>query len=282
MYTRAGIPAARIAHAVVRLNGVDHGIYVVAEAIDKDFLKRHFGKDDDEGNLYEGPCCGDFVDAIAHMELQDEQKDGRSRDDLVALAGVIKDAPDADLAAKVAERLDFGRFLTSYALEALLDHWDGYAYRGNNFYLYDNPADKRFVFIPHGMDRILEDTSFDTETTPVAMLPLRIRAIPALDGQLHAELARVVSAVWDESAVLAAIDQAEKVIHMAGSGDQTSKDVAKFDEKVGKFRDDVKLRRALVDPAIHCGDGVVQGLEACDDGNTAGGDGCSAHCRTEP
>jgi cysteine-rich repeat protein len=33
---------------------------------------------------------------------------------------------------------------------------------------------------------------------------------------------------------------------------------------------------------LSCGDGVVSGLEACDDGNTASGDGCSSTCRVEP
>lgn len=36
-----------------------------------------------------------------------------------------------------------------------------------------------------------------------------------------------------------------------------------------------------IPPAV-CGNGAVQGLEQCDDGNTAGGDGCSATCRREP
>jgi len=31
----------------------------------------------------------------------------------------------------------------------------------------------------------------------------------------------------------------------------------------------------------HCGDGVIQGSEACDDGNTASGDGCSQSCQLE-
>ncbi|APR88461.1 Multiple EGF-like-domain protein 3 precursor [Minicystis rosea] len=31
-----------------------------------------------------------------------------------------------------------------------------------------------------------------------------------------------------------------------------------------------------------CGDGVVQGTEACDDGNVTGGDGCTATCFVEP
>jgi cysteine-rich repeat protein len=35
-------------------------------------------------------------------------------------------------------------------------------------------------------------------------------------------------------------------------------------------------------PTSTCGNGIVEGLEACDDGNTTGGDGCSAVCRFEP
>jgi cysteine-rich repeat protein len=31
-----------------------------------------------------------------------------------------------------------------------------------------------------------------------------------------------------------------------------------------------------------CGDGVLEGLEECDDGNTLGGDCCSATCELEP
>jgi len=35
-------------------------------------------------------------------------------------------------------------------------------------------------------------------------------------------------------------------------------------------------------PASTCGNHIVEGLESCDDGNTADGDGCSAICRWEP
>ena len=282
MHARAGLPAARIAHALVRLNGVDEGIYVVVEAIDKEFLQRHFGKYNDEGNLYEGPCCGDFVDDVDHLELKDRVKDGRTTEDLRALADVVLSAPDAELAAKLGERLDLEGFIKGYALEALLDHWDGYSYKGNNYYMYDNPDDDRFVFMPHGMDRILKETSFDVETAPMARLPLRIRAIPALDDQFHAELAAVVSSAWDEAALLAAVDQATLLIRGASAGEQTSKDVARFNKKVDELRAAVTQRRTLVDPAIRCGDSKLEGLETCDDGNVVSGDGCSARCRVEP
>jgi cysteine-rich repeat protein len=35
-------------------------------------------------------------------------------------------------------------------------------------------------------------------------------------------------------------------------------------------------------PPSACGNSTVEGLETCDDGNSAGGDGCSAACRWEP
>ncbi|KYF61834.1 spore coat protein H [Sorangium cellulosum] len=280
LHARAGLPAARSAHAVVTLNGVDKGIYVVTEAIDKRFLRRHFGEVNDEGALYEGPCCGDFVEDIDAVELDGGDDDGAA--ELRALADVIRDAPDEQLAAQVSQHLDLDRYLTTYALEALMGHWDGYAYRANNYYLYENPVDGRFVFMPHGMDRILEDPWFDTETAPVAVLPGRIREIPALDERFRAELALLASAAWDEGALLAVVDLAAKVIGNASAGEATRADLREFTANVNALRDDLKLRRDLIDPAIACGDGDVAGLETCDDGNTTGGDGCSARCRIEP
>jgi cysteine-rich repeat protein len=35
-------------------------------------------------------------------------------------------------------------------------------------------------------------------------------------------------------------------------------------------------------PSIVCGDGELEGMESCDDGNTAGGDGCEADCTPTP
>ena len=112
--------------------------------------------------------------------------------------------------------------------------------------MYNNPADGRFVFIPHGMDRILEDPSFDPEGAPLARLPLRIREIPELDGQFHDALARVAGVVWDEGAVLAAMDQAAQVIRSASGGERTSQDRADFEASVGSFRDAVALRRSFL------------------------------------
>jgi fibro-slime domain-containing protein len=38
---------------------------------------------------------------------------------------------------------------------------------------------------------------------------------------------------------------------------------------------------ASIDGGVRCGDGKVEGIESCDDGNTFDGDGCSRECRLE-
>jgi cysteine-rich repeat protein len=46
--------------------------------------------------------------------------------------------------------------------------------------------------------------------------------------------------------------------------------------------DNFKVRESEPEPEPCCGDGVKEGDEECDDGNTADGDGCSAECTIEP
>src|SRR5687767_629074 len=53
VYRRAGIAAPMTAHAHVTINGIDSGIYVMREPINKDFLTRNFGKEFNDGNIYE-------------------------------------------------------------------------------------------------------------------------------------------------------------------------------------------------------------------------------------
>lgn len=252
MHARAGLPAARVAHASLRFNGSDLGIYVVVEAITKDFLADRFG-DDGDGNLYEAPCCVDFVDDPSLMVLDDEADDGRSRDDIEALAQVIKSTPDEALAEELDELLDFKAFITGYALDAALGHWEGYSFGLNNYSMYNNPDDGRFVFLAQGMDRVLTDpesedgwAKFDPETAPTARLSRRIREVPALSALFHGELSRVVTDVWDEGAALAAIDQAAQVIRSASAGERTRADVLMFDERLEEARSLVKERRAFL------------------------------------
>ena len=48
---------------------------------------------------------------------------------------------------------------------------------------------------------------------------------------------------------------------------------------LGAFSSDHRLGLPTI---VECGNGLMQGAEACDDGNLVGGDGCSAQCEIEP
>jgi hypothetical protein len=220
LYRRAGLSAPRTAHAVVMLNGKLYGFYVVREAYDKRALRGMFG--DGGGNLYEGPCCVDFAAPLgspAELDLKDEQEEGRSREDLRALAAIVETAPDDTLEQQLEAVLDVDAFLTGYALEVALAHWDGYVLNLNNYYVYHRPRDGRFVFLPHGMDQLMDRPDLDPLQEPRSRLAQRVREHPALNARFLARLNTVVREVWNDAAMQARAEAVRGVIESAPRGD---------------------------------------------------------------
>ncbi len=241
-----GVPAQRTAHALVRLNGHAYGIFVVVESVDGDFLRRWFGEDQDGGNLYEGPCCADFVYDIPHMELKDED-DGRVRDDLEALAAAVRDTSDADFPEAVEARLDVRNFILGYALDAALRHWDGYAYNVNNHYIYHRPSDDRFVFMPHGMDQVLQDVGFNPFDGPNGRLAQRIRENPRYDALFAAAIRHIATDVWDVDFVRDRAEAVRRVLSQAPRGEpNVERDLAWFEESLPFVINDFAARKAVL------------------------------------
>ena len=147
IFLRAGIPAARVTWATVRLNGRDLGLYTLSEAMNKQFLRRHFTSA--EGKLYEG---SDF-DITENLE-QDSGPPGRA--EVQALIAACEEADPTRRWRLLNARLDVDRFITYAALEVLVCHHDGYSLDLNNYRLYCDPTTQRFVFIPHGMDLVFD------------------------------------------------------------------------------------------------------------------------------
>jgi spore coat protein H len=211
IFRRAGLPAPLTAHAHVTLNGIPFGLYVVKESIDGQFLDRNFGVENDHGNLYEGPCCRDFVAYPEHIELKDEAREMRSRDDVVELTQLIRDTPDPEWEAVVGARLDLDNVIATYALEAVTDHFDDYFYNGNNYYLYHHPGTGKFVMLPHGMDQALWWLG-DPWRRPQGLLGIRIRSLPALDARFRHAVKRVMTQAYDLPALATRLDRAATVL----------------------------------------------------------------------
>ena len=150
----AKVPATRVTHARVWLNGRDLGLFVVKEGFDKQFLRRHFG--DPMGNLYDG---GFLQDVDADLE-KDSGKGPDDHSDLHALKAAC-DEPDAAFRWPAIEKqLDVDAFLTFMAFERMTCHWDGYTPNKNNYRIYFDPKDGRARFLPHGMDQMFGDLGF--------------------------------------------------------------------------------------------------------------------------
>ena len=144
MFRDAGLPAARVTHAFVEVNGRALGLYVLIEAMNKDVLKHHFRNA--TGNLYEA-----YLQDINQKLDQDGGTDTSQSDltNLLAVALIQKPIERWDALQKV---LNVDGYLSHLALEMFTSHTDGYAMNRNNYRLYHDPATGRFHFLAHGLD----------------------------------------------------------------------------------------------------------------------------------
>ncbi len=147
IYTAAGIPVPRVAHATVELNGRDLGVFVLAEGWNKQFLKRHFR--DPDGNFYERKG----IDVTTPLELKsgDHPEEHRA---LKALADAVQETDPQERWRKLGKTLDVDQFITGMAVEIMIGHWDGYCRNRNNFRVFHDRTQDRIVFLPHGMDQL--------------------------------------------------------------------------------------------------------------------------------
>ena len=91
----------------------------------------------------------------------------------------LQDPSDAGLEA-LGKAVDLDRFLSFWAAEVLVGHWDGYTGDRNNYHFYREPGGP-FVFIPWGVDdtfHLKDDPNpFDDISNPPPSV-LALTAIP--------------------------------------------------------------------------------------------------------
>ena len=149
LFRDAGIPAPRVTHATVELNGRSLGLYVLKEGFTEEFLGRFFRHP--VGNFYDITREGHDVNEA--ME-KDFGKGPPDRIDLEALAAAALEPDLQRRQERFRLTLDVERFLSFMAMEILLGHRDGYCLARNNFRVYQDVDSGRMVFIPHGMDQL--------------------------------------------------------------------------------------------------------------------------------
>src|SRR5439155_8846728 len=149
LFRAAEVPAPRVTHALVELNGRKLGLYVLKEGFTEDFLGIYFKRVD--GNLYDTDL-GDAVDQRRTRQSGRDPGDEHAGLELLAEAAL---EPELNRRwQRLNAALDMDRFITFMALEVMACHRDGYTLARNNFRLYHDPDAKKVVFFPHGMDQL--------------------------------------------------------------------------------------------------------------------------------
>lgn len=204
LMTRAGIPAARVSHARVLLNGRDVGLYVLKEAIDKAFLTRHFAKPN--GDLYDGGFCQD-------IDVDLERDDGDGPDDKAGLKALRAVLAIKDLKSRwegLSQLVDIRSCVNFMAMELLLNHWDGYTQSRNNYRLYLEPASGKFVFIPHGMDQIFGDADAAVLDMPTALVSSAVMRHPEWRLMFRKRLSELVALLVPTDRVFSRVEELKK------------------------------------------------------------------------
>ncbi|MCU0248824.1 MAG: CotH kinase family protein [Vicinamibacterales bacterium] len=194
------LPAPRVVHARLFVNGEYVGLYEVVEAIEKAFLKRAFGWDStgrkrrDEGHLFEykwedGYDWSYFGFDLARYTRLFEPKTHELEAPSVLYSPIddmlrtINEVPDSGFEAQVGEYLFLAVFIRHLATERFISDIDGFLgdWGPNNFYLYRFEGRTLSAVIPWDKDSTFYDLNDDIyrgfERT---VLGRRILALPTL------------------------------------------------------------------------------------------------------
>ncbi|MGB0591190.1 MAG: CotH kinase family protein [Myxococcota bacterium] len=244
VFALAGRPAPRCNFAKVTVNGQALGLYVHVESVKDAFIAHHF--DDATGNLYEG-TLSDFREIWSNTFEKKSNATEADWSDIEGVTEALADSSPAGLEA-LADVVDLDLFMTHWALEVLVGHWDGYAGNRNNFFVY-GPSGSPLTFIPWGPDSSFTpiDNAFIDGAEPQSVmahggLAHRLYQDPTTRAQYIARMLELLDAIWDEVALNAEIDRMAAIVQAHAGADAAASAV----EDTQRLRDFVNGRRAVI------------------------------------
>ncbi len=172
LYRAMGVPVPRAAPVRVHINGALFGLYLHVETVGRRFLSHRF--DDHRGMLYEGtywcdlipdnvPADGDdtgclsreFAPSVCSPQAPDY--DLQDYPLLRTFVGQIAALPEGGFYPEIEAYFEFDTFLSQWAVESVMSHWDAYTFSiMNNYRVYHDPSTGRWTMIPTGIDQTFE------------------------------------------------------------------------------------------------------------------------------
>src|SRR5258705_1501645 len=235
LFREAGLPAARVTHARVQLNGRDLGLYVVIDAMNKRFLKQYFSSA--KGNLYEG-----YLQDIDSRLEQDNGEPGNQAD-VRALRAACALRDPAERFKRMSQVLDVDRFVSFTAMEILIGHWDGYATHTNNYRIYHDPTSDRMVFIPHGLDWAFRRPNISIVPPLKSIVGRALFLTPEGDKLFRERIGTLYTNVYRVSVITNRMDQLLAKVRSAGL---SATELAKVERAAAGIRERIELRNTRV------------------------------------
>lgn len=245
IFQKIGLPAPRANHVTLYINGEYFGLYINVEHIDDEFLVDRFGTD--AGNLYkclypadltyQGPNQSDYKaieqDGRRAYELKTNEEDDNYAD-LTFLINFLENASAQKFEQEIEDYLNVDGILQWMAVDILTGMWDDYWFNKNNYYLYNNPIDNRFEFIPYDYDntfgiwwngiypgidwgtRDINQWGHPDEDRP---LTRRILEIEEYRNRLNFYVDKILDQRFNETTLFASIDQLKTMVEDAAEED---------------------------------------------------------------
>ena len=242
VFAAAGLPAPRCNFASVTVNGDRLGLYVQVEDVEASLLERVFPGA--AGTLYEG-TVSDFRPGFRGTFERKTGAGGWSAVDAVTAA--LQDPSPAGREA-LAAAVDLDRFLTFWAAEVLVGHWDGYAGNRNNYYVYAEPGGQ-LAFIPWGVDQTFTttDSPFDDFVSPPSVMAHgaiahRLYRDEAGRAAYAARLRELLDTVWDEAELLRRSERMAAIVQAHELAERRA-EAARDADRVRRF---IRERRAEI------------------------------------
>lgn len=232
----AGVPASRVTHAIVTINGKRRGLYYLKEGYDKGFLTRHFKNHD--GNLYDGGFLRDIDQPLQLLSTKNDVKDYA---DLKALNAAAREKDPAQRYQKLEQLLDMDKFISYLALEVIMWDWDGYPMNRNNYRIYHDPKRNKLIFIPSGMDQMFGDPNGPLFPNIQGFVARALLETPQGKQRFLDRTAEILRTIYNPDALVKRLDELQPRVQPAlASIDQgAGKD---YPNQVNRLRNSIRQR----------------------------------------
>jgi spore coat protein CotH len=173
---RAGVRVPTCRHVILYVNGKEQGLYSEYEDPDnKKWLTEKFG--DNDGDLFKAafdkPGFARYFATLEdlgdksenyfyHYDKKTNNNDAAEFDysSLMAFIKKLNSTSDQDFATMLNANFDTQAFIRYLVVANFISHWDSYPVRPKNFWLYQNPIDSKWNFIPWDIDASFQTSKF--------------------------------------------------------------------------------------------------------------------------